>query len=215
MKRTRVCVVVVVLGAAACTDDALCADEITTVNVHDIFDDSEDGVTVARDDNGMVTLTARERSIAVQATFPTDVELDDVIGEVELTVGTTVIGEGTESNYLTVVDERGVLFTGGRHPTFDRLEGGGYDADSPFSLGEATGTHCEGYELYGVRMAFDDGAVDVDNTPLAGTLRGMPVHAQATSASKLSFFATEEAIDGYGVGPHTQSNLTAWAWRTR
>lgn len=119
MKRCHIClVVVVVLGAAACTDDALCADEITAVNVHDIFDNSEDGVTVARDDNGMVTLTARERSIAVQATFPTDVELDDVIGEVELTVGTTVIGEGTE-------------------------------------------------------------------------------------------------IDGYGVGPHTQSNLTAWAWRTR
>lgn len=215
MKPSIVVVIVMVVGTAACTNDALCADEVTTVNVHDVFDDSEDGVRVTRENDGMVTLTAKQRSIAVQATFPTDVEIDDVIGEVQLTVGTTVIGEGTESNYLTVVDERGVLFTGGRHPTFDSVEGGGYDADSPFSLGEATGTHCEASELYSVRIAFDDGPVDVDNTPLAGTLRGMPVHAQATTASKRSFFATEAVLDGYGPGAHTQSNLTAWAWRTR
>jgi hypothetical protein len=163
----------------------------------------------------MVTLIARERGGAVQATFPTDVDIDDVVGEVQLTVGSTGT-EGIESDYLTVVDERGVLFTGGRHPTFDDSKGGGYDADSPFTLGEATGTRCDGNDHYAVRIAFDDGAVDVDvDNPVSGTLRGVSMRAQAMGAWKRSFFATEYVADGYDIGPHTEGNMVAWAWRTR
>jgi hypothetical protein len=216
MKHSRICVVVVaVIATAACTDDALCADEVSAVSVGDFFEDGDDGVTVTREDAGMVTLIARERGIAVRADFPTDVDIDDVVGDVQLAVGTNILGEGTESNYLTIVDERGLLFSGGRHPTFDDAAGGGYDADSPFIFGEATGARCDESELHAVRIAFDDAAVNVDNTPVAGTLRGVSVHAQAMGAWQRSFFATEYVADGYDIGPHTEGNMVAWAWRTR
>jgi hypothetical protein len=171
------------------------------------------------DDEGTTLSIEAGRSIPFTVTFRGGgAPIDFVRGVMRLEAATIFAGEGSETGYLRLIDDDGLLFEGGRADRIDGNDDGGHTIDGRFDDGEARAA-CTGSDIvstpHDIVMRTDDGDVVIDDRGTAVVVDGVSLVAVGVDARHFEVVESPDTSDGLGPGRHALAQLRAFAFRPR